>query len=101
MLRAAPRREAALNPKPYPKSERFGGDPKSEGGRASPSARLRARAREVPHEKFLTRYFLESNFFRLNGTRKYSVPYEAETDASAAPRGTWGGLRHDARTVNV
>ena len=56
MLRAAPRREAALNPKPYPKSERFGGDPKSEGGRASPSARLRARAREVPHEKFLTRY---------------------------------------------
>ena len=56
LLRAAPRREAALNPKPYPKSERFGGDPKSEGGRASPSARLRARAREVPHEKFLTRY---------------------------------------------
>jgi len=49
LLRAAPRREAALNPKPYPKSERFGGDPKSEGGRASPSARLRARAREVPH----------------------------------------------------
>ena len=49
LLRAAPRREAALNPKPYPKSERLGGDPKSERGRASPSARLRARAREVPH----------------------------------------------------
>ena len=49
LLRAAERREAALNPKPYPKSERFGGDPKTEGGRASPSARLRARAREVPH----------------------------------------------------
>ena len=42
LLRAAPRREAALNPKPYPKSERLGGDPKSERGRASPSARLRA-----------------------------------------------------------